>query len=65
MPSGGALSDLGEPFANAAKLAVKEINEARGVLGQDVVLVTGDSGIEPLKAQEALGGRRSACRCFE
>jgi hypothetical protein len=34
-------------------------------LGQDVVLVTGDSGIEPLKAQEALGGRRSACRCFE
>jgi len=52
VPFTGALSDFGEPFANAAKLAVKEINEAGGVLGQDVVLITGDSATEPVKAQE-------------
>jgi len=52
VPYTGALSDFGEPFANAAKLAVKEINEAGGVLGNDVVLVTGDSATEPVKAQE-------------
>ncbi|MGB6837650.1 MAG: ABC transporter substrate-binding protein, partial [Dehalococcoidia bacterium] len=52
VPFTGALSDFGEPFANAAGLAVDEINEAGGVLGQDVVLVLGDSGTEPMKAQE-------------
>jgi len=52
VPFTGALSDFGEPFANAAKLAVKEINEAGGVLGQDVTLITGDSATEPVKAQE-------------
>jgi branched-chain amino acid transport system substrate-binding protein len=52
VPFTGALSDFGEPFANAARLAVKEINEAGGVLGQDVALIEGDSGTEPVKAQE-------------
>jgi branched-chain amino acid transport system substrate-binding protein len=52
VPFTGALSDFGEPFANAAKLAVKEINEAGGVLDQDVVLVLGDSATEPVKAQQ-------------
>ena len=52
VPFTGTLSDFGEPFANAAKLAVKEINEAGGVLGQDVQLIEGDSGTEPVKAQE-------------
>jgi branched-chain amino acid transport system substrate-binding protein len=52
VPFTGALSDFGEPFANAAKLAVKEINEAGGVLGQPVELIEGDSATEPVKAQE-------------
>jgi ABC-type branched-subunit amino acid transport system substrate-binding protein len=52
VPFTGALSDFGEPFANAAKLAVKEINAAGGVLGEDVELIEGDSGTEPVKAQE-------------
>jgi ABC-type branched-subunit amino acid transport system substrate-binding protein len=34
------------------KLAVKEINAAGGVLGNDVVLVSGDGATEPVKAQE-------------
>jgi len=52
VPFTGALSDFGEPFNNSAKVAVKEINEAGGVLGKDVVLVSGDSATEPIKAQE-------------
>lgn len=52
VPFTGALSDFGGPFANAARLAVKEINEAGGVLGQDVELIEGDSATEPVKAQE-------------
>lgn len=52
VPFTGALSDFGEPFNNAAKLAVKEINAAGGVLGQPVVLVSGDSATEPVKGQE-------------
>jgi ABC-type branched-subunit amino acid transport system substrate-binding protein len=52
VPFTGALSDFGEPFNNSAKVAVKEINEAGGVLGQPVVLVSGDSATEPIKAQE-------------
>jgi len=52
VPFTGALSDFGGPFANAAKLAVKEINAAGGVLGQDVQLIEGDSATEPVKAQE-------------
>jgi branched-chain amino acid transport system substrate-binding protein len=52
VPYTGALSDFGEPFGNAAKLAVKEINEAGGVLGEDVTLIEGDSATEPVKAQE-------------
>jgi branched-chain amino acid transport system substrate-binding protein len=52
VPFTGALSDFGEPFANAARLAVKEINEAGGVLGQPVELIEGDSATEPVKAQE-------------
>jgi len=52
VPFTGALSDFGEPFHNSAKVAVKEINEAGGVLGEDVVLISGDSATEPIKAQE-------------
>jgi branched-chain amino acid transport system substrate-binding protein len=52
VPFTGALSDFGGPFANSARLAVKEINEAGGVLGQSVELIEGDSATEPVKAQE-------------
>jgi branched-chain amino acid transport system substrate-binding protein len=52
VPFTGPLSDFGGPFHNAAKLAVKEINAAGGVLGQDVTLIEGDSATEPVKAQE-------------
>jgi ABC-type branched-subunit amino acid transport system substrate-binding protein len=52
VPYTGALSDFGVPFERSAKLAVKEINAAGGVLGQPVILVTGDSATEPTKAQE-------------
>ncbi|MGQ9571594.1 MAG: ABC transporter substrate-binding protein [Dehalococcoidia bacterium] len=52
VPYTGALSDFGVPFERSARLAVEEINEAGGVLGKPVVLVTGDSGTEPVKAQE-------------
>jgi len=52
VPFTGVLSDFGEPLARAAELAVEEINEAGGVLGQDVELVRGDAGSEPVLAQE-------------
>ncbi len=44
LPVTGNLAFLGPPEVAGAKLAVKDINEAGGVLGQDVELVEGDSG---------------------
>ncbi len=43
----GDLSDFGPAHENAARLAAKEINEAGGVLGQDIEIVTGDTGTDP------------------
>lgn len=43
VPFTGDLSDFGPAFFNAAQLAVDEINEAGGVLGQPVELVQGDT----------------------
>ncbi len=43
----GDLSDFGPAHENAARLAVKEINAAGGVLGQDIEIVTGDTGTDP------------------
>lgn len=43
----GDLADFGQPIFNGAQLAVDEINEAGGVLGQDVTLVKGDDGTSP------------------
>ena len=40
----GDLSDFGPAQENAARLAAKEINEAGGVLGQPIEIVTGDTG---------------------
>jgi ABC-type branched-subunit amino acid transport system substrate-binding protein len=47
LPKTGALAFQGPPMFAAAKLAVKEINEAGGVLGQPVQVVEGDDGTNP------------------
>ena len=44
LPQTGSLAFLGPPEFAAVELAVNEINEAGGVLGQDVVKIDGDSG---------------------
>jgi branched-chain amino acid transport system substrate-binding protein len=43
----GDLSDFGPAHENAARLAVKEINAAGGVLGKPIEVVTGDTGTDP------------------
>ncbi|WP_433081628.1 ABC transporter substrate-binding protein [Dactylosporangium sp. CA-052675] len=47
LPKTGALAFQGPPMFAAAKLAIKEINEAGGVLGQQVQVVEGDDGTNP------------------
>ena len=47
LPKTGALAFQGPPMFAAAKLAVKEINEAGGVLGQQVLVEEGDDGTNP------------------
>jgi hypothetical protein len=44
LPLTGSLAFLGPPEVAGAQLAVQDINEAGGVLGQDVELIEGDSG---------------------
>jgi ABC-type branched-subunit amino acid transport system substrate-binding protein len=44
LPETGDLAFLGPPMIAAVELAVQDINEAGGVLGQDVELLLGDSG---------------------
>jgi branched-chain amino acid transport system substrate-binding protein len=44
LPETGSLASLGPPEFAGAELAVQEINEAGGVLGNDVELLNGDSG---------------------
>lgn len=44
LPSTGDLAVLGAPMNKAVELALRDINGAGGVLGQDVVLVSEDSG---------------------
>ena len=44
LPETGDLAFLGPPEFAGAELAVNDINEAGGVLGEDVVLSQGDSG---------------------
>lgn len=43
----GDLSDFGPAHENAARLAVKEINAAGGVLGEPIEVVTADDGTDP------------------
>jgi len=44
LPETGSLAFLGPPEFAGVDLAIQEINEAGGVLGNDVVVVHGDSG---------------------
>lgn len=44
LPQTGDLASLGPPMTEGIKLAVKQINDAGGVLGKPVELVEGDSG---------------------
>ncbi|MGK2880149.1 MAG: ABC transporter substrate-binding protein [Mycobacterium sp.] len=44
LPETGSLAFLGPPMIAGVQVAVDEVNEAGGVLGADVALVTGDSG---------------------
>ncbi|MEX2653805.1 MAG: ABC transporter substrate-binding protein [Acidimicrobiia bacterium] len=44
LPVTGDLAFLGPPEVAGARLAVQDINEAGGVLGEDAVLIEGDSG---------------------
>ena len=47
VPSTGALSTFGPDYINAANLAAKCLNNAGGVNGGRVVIVTGDTGTAP------------------
>jgi len=47
LPVTGSLAFLGPPEIAGVNLAIKEINDAGGVLGNPVVLVEGDSGDTP------------------
>lgn len=49
----GALSPYGPPIADAAKLAVKHINEAGGVLGKKLEIVIRDTGTAPAMGRDA------------
>lgn len=52
MPFTGDLSDFGPALANAAQLAVDEINAAGGVNGQPVEIAEGDAGTSPQQGVE-------------
>jgi ABC-type branched-subunit amino acid transport system substrate-binding protein len=47
LPETGQLAFLGPPMVEGVNMAIRDINEAGGVLGNDVVLQTGDSGTDP------------------
>lgn len=53
MPLTGDLQDYGPGMAQAIELAIEDINAAGGVLDQDVVLVSEDSGSDPTVAGPA------------
>lgn len=54
LPSTGDLAVLGEPMNKAVEMAIRDINEAGGVLGNDVTLVSEDSGTDENIANTAV-----------
>ncbi|TQL69173.1 amino acid/amide ABC transporter substrate-binding protein (HAAT family) [Nocardioides albertanoniae] len=62
LPQTGSLAFLGPPEFAGVNLAIKEINEAGGVLGKDVKAVPGDegdsnSGIAPAEADKLIAAK--------
>ena len=48
----GPLAEFGPAIQTGVELAIKHLNDAGGVLGHDVVLVVGDTGLDPTQATE-------------
>ena len=48
----GPLAEFGPVIRTGVDLAIKHINEAGGVNGQDVILVTGDTRVDPTQGVE-------------
>ncbi len=48
----GALAEFGPAIQTGVDLAIKHLNDAGGVLGHDVVLVIGDTALNPTQAIE-------------
>ena len=55
VPETGDLSAIVKSLSTPIDIAVKEINDAGGVLGKPMVLVTGDDGTSPTVAQTSYG----------
>jgi len=53
VPTTGSEATAGKDMENSIKLAVDEINKAGGVLGMNVVTITGDDGCDPQMATAA------------
>ncbi|HXH57421.1 ABC transporter substrate-binding protein [Iamia sp.] len=53
LPETGPLAFLGPPMIEGIQLAVDDINEGGGVLGEDVTLETADEGETPQTARES------------
>ncbi|CAN5798829.1 hypothetical protein BH24ACT3_BH24ACT3_06490 [soil metagenome] len=52
MPESGPLGFLGPPQIEGVNLAIEDINDAGGVLGEDVTLLEGDEGADAAAARE-------------
>ena len=48
----GSLAELGEVVLVGVELAIRHVNAAGGVHGRDVVLLTGDTGVDPTQGVE-------------
>ena len=48
----GPLAEFGPVIQTGVELALQHVNDAGGVLGQDVELVTGDTGLDPTQGVE-------------
>jgi branched-chain amino acid transport system substrate-binding protein len=53
VPTTGSEATYGKDMENAINLAVSEINEAGGVLGMNIVTMTGDAACDPQQATAA------------
>jgi branched-chain amino acid transport system substrate-binding protein len=54
LPESGPLAFLGAPQIQGVQLAIDDINEAGGVLGNDVELIAGDSATDPAIARQTI-----------